>query len=362
MPVEILGGRIERLSPTLEITAYFTVSEALTNVAKYARATHATVRLEQEDGALVIEVADDGVGGAQAGAGSGLSGLADRVGACDGTLSVTARRARGRWCGRCCPWAKLARPFPRLTRGSQMTLTDRREFLRRTGLSVAGLMALSGPLQGIFARGALAVGLHRRGAEQRRLRADRPVARPGRRRRPPAPARGVRVPQLHADRHADERRRAHAGPPRRHGRVLAGPSRYRLVRNHEVNGPVGAFGNAAKAYDGRAGGGTITLEVNQHATKVESWVSCNGTQMNCAGGATPWGSWLTCEETVNGPDVGNDFTGGNNSLLEQKHGYVFEVAVLLEPGRARQADADPLRRPVRARGGRHRRPDGDPLR
>ena len=105
----------------------------------------------------------------------------------------------------------------------------------------------------------------------------------------------------------------------------AGPSRYRLVRNHEVNGPVGAFGNAAKAYDGKAGGGTITLEVNQHATKVESWVSCNGTQMNCAGGATPWGSWLTCEETVNGPDVGNDFTGGNNSLLEQKHGYVFEV-------------------------------------
>ena len=80
VPVEILGGPIERLSPTLEITAYFTISEALTNVAKNAHATHATVRLEQEDGTLVIEVADDGVGGAQAGAGSGLSGLADRVG------------------------------------------------------------------------------------------------------------------------------------------------------------------------------------------------------------------------------------------------------------------------------------------
>jgi hypothetical protein len=105
----------------------------------------------------------------------------------------------------------------------------------------------------------------------------------------------------------------------------AGPSRYRLVRNHEVNGPVGAFGDASKAYDPVTGGGTTTLELNRHATKVESWVSCNGTQMNCAGGATPWGSWLTCEETVNGPDVGNDFTGGDNSRLQRKHGYVFPL-------------------------------------
>ena len=81
-----------------------------------------------------------------------------------------------------------------------------------------------------------------------------------------------------------------------------------------------------------AGGGTTTLEVNRHATKVESWVSCNGTQMNCAGGATPWGTWLTCEETVNGPDVGNDFTGGDNSRLQRKHGYVFEVPASWDAG------------------------------
>jgi PAS domain S-box-containing protein len=95
VPVEILGGPEERLSPTIEITAYFTVSEALTNVAKYAHATHATVRLAQEQGALVIEVRDDGVGGARAGAGSGLSGLSDRVGACDGTLSVHSPPGEG---------------------------------------------------------------------------------------------------------------------------------------------------------------------------------------------------------------------------------------------------------------------------
>jgi PAS domain S-box-containing protein len=95
VPVEILGGPVERLSPTIEITAYFTVSEALTNVAKYAGASHATVRLGQEDGALVVEVRDDGVGGARAGAGSGLSGLADRVGACDGTLSIESPPGQG---------------------------------------------------------------------------------------------------------------------------------------------------------------------------------------------------------------------------------------------------------------------------
>jgi PAS domain S-box-containing protein len=95
VPVEILGEPSRRLSPTLEITAYFTVSEALTNVAKYARATHATVRLAHEDGALVVEVRDDGVGGARPGAGSGLSGLADRVGACEGTLSVASPPGEG---------------------------------------------------------------------------------------------------------------------------------------------------------------------------------------------------------------------------------------------------------------------------
>ena len=95
VPVEVLEVPRERLSPSVEATAYFTVAEALTNVAKYADASHATVRIAQVDGELVVEVADDGVGGADATNGSGLSGLADRVGASDGSLSVYSPPGRG---------------------------------------------------------------------------------------------------------------------------------------------------------------------------------------------------------------------------------------------------------------------------
>jgi PAS domain S-box-containing protein len=95
VPVEVLDVPADRLAPALETTAYFTVAEALTNVAKYAEASLATVRVACEDGSLVVEVRDDGVGGADAGAGSGLSGLADRVAACDGSLSVDSPPGQG---------------------------------------------------------------------------------------------------------------------------------------------------------------------------------------------------------------------------------------------------------------------------
>jgi PAS domain S-box-containing protein len=95
VPVEIGELPDERLTPAVEATAYFTIAEALTNVAKYAQATHATVRVARENGAVVVEVADDGVGGASATTGSGLSGLADRVGACDGSLKVTSPPGKG---------------------------------------------------------------------------------------------------------------------------------------------------------------------------------------------------------------------------------------------------------------------------
>ena len=95
VPVEVVSLPEKRLPAVVEATAYFTVSEALTNVAKYANASHATVRLANGDDSLVVEVQDDGVGGAQAGAGSGLAGLADRVGAVDGSLVVTSPPGEG---------------------------------------------------------------------------------------------------------------------------------------------------------------------------------------------------------------------------------------------------------------------------
>jgi PAS domain S-box-containing protein len=93
--VDILELPEDRFTPAAEATAYFTVAEALTNVAKYADASHATVRLAQENGGLAIEVRDDGKGGAIATPGSGLAGLADRVGALDGSLEVESPPGEG---------------------------------------------------------------------------------------------------------------------------------------------------------------------------------------------------------------------------------------------------------------------------
>ena len=95
LPVEIAAVPDERLPEPVEVAAYYLVSEALTNVAKYAEASSARVSVSRDDGRVVVEVADDGVGGADVGAGSGLRGLADRVGALNGTLTVESPRGRG---------------------------------------------------------------------------------------------------------------------------------------------------------------------------------------------------------------------------------------------------------------------------
>jgi len=88
VPVEVVGTPPERLPAAVESAAYFVVAEALTNVARYAEAEAASVGLGREDGALAVEVADDGVGGADPTAGTGLRGLADRVAALGGELRV----------------------------------------------------------------------------------------------------------------------------------------------------------------------------------------------------------------------------------------------------------------------------------
>jgi signal transduction histidine kinase len=89
MPVRV-DADDERLPAPVEIAAYFVVSEALTNVAKYAHASAATVAVRRTDGVVTIEVADDGVGGAEAEGGSGLRGLADRVAALEGTFAIVS--------------------------------------------------------------------------------------------------------------------------------------------------------------------------------------------------------------------------------------------------------------------------------
>jgi secreted PhoX family phosphatase len=116
--------------------------------------------------------------------------------------------------------------------------------------------------------------------------------------------------------------------PGRHDGMAAfpGPSgNVVLVRNHEINGPVAAAFGPGTPYDSRAGGGTTTTVVDLFGNVQSAFTSLNGTQMNCAGGRMPWGSWITCEETVNGPDVGPDFTGVSNIPLQQRHGFIFEV-------------------------------------
>ena len=95
IPVDLEATPGERLPEAIETAAYFVVAEALTNVAKYASATRATVRAVRDNGHVVVEVTDDGVGGADPSKGSGLDGLADRLCSVDGRLEVMDARGGG---------------------------------------------------------------------------------------------------------------------------------------------------------------------------------------------------------------------------------------------------------------------------
>ncbi len=107
----------------------------------------------------------------------------------------------------------------------------------------------------------------------------------------------------------------------------------RLIRNHELAGREAGAPLATPAYDERAAGGTTSLEIDPERREVvRDYVSLSGTMRNCAGGPTPWGSWLTCEESV------AERLDGASPV----HGYVFEVPVSAE------GPVDPV--PLRAMG------------
>ncbi|HZO07839.1 MAG TPA: sensor histidine kinase, partial [Myxococcota bacterium] len=95
VPVELAELPNGRLPEAVELAAYFVVAEALTNVAKYANATHAKVEVARENGRLVVEVEDDGIGGANPENGTGLRGLADRIAVLEGRLEIDSERGAG---------------------------------------------------------------------------------------------------------------------------------------------------------------------------------------------------------------------------------------------------------------------------
>jgi signal transduction histidine kinase len=95
VPVELQVATEGRLPERVEVTAYYVVAEALTNVAKHAEASLVQVEIAADDGLVRLDVRDDGVGGADPARGSGLVGLKDRVAATGGTLRVDSRPGDG---------------------------------------------------------------------------------------------------------------------------------------------------------------------------------------------------------------------------------------------------------------------------
>ena len=218
-----------------------------------------------------------------------------------------------------------------------MTELDRRSFLKTGAAVAAGTGIIGGPFAGYLAAPAVAG----KGRDRQNALRDVEDLRDGVVR--------LALPEGFQYRSFQQSRRGGTGPnvtlddgallPGRHdGMAAFGGSGdlVTLIRNHEENGSAvngAARGADTPVYDTAALGGTSTVHVTHHGEVEHSVMSLGGTQMNCSGGPMPWGSWMTCEETVNGYDVGDDFTRGaappttyvQNARLQQNHGFIFEV-------------------------------------
>src|SRR5687768_16729774 len=95
-----------------------------------------------------------------------------------------------------------------------------------------------------------------------------------------------------------------------------------LVRNHEIKAGYGSFAAPSATYDPPCAGGTVTLRFDQREGRlIDARPSLSGTLVNCSGGTTPWGTWLSCEEIVTAS--GTTSLEGVDRLLGADHGFVF---------------------------------------